>query len=214
MPSSSATAASARSCARCCEQHGIPYIAADSDALAVTRDRREGHDVYYGDAADPRFLETLRPGHGGRRHHHHPLAPGHRRCRRARARAAPRHSHRLARARRRSRPPSLRPRRHRCRAGDDRSEPSAFRSGAGRPWRRRSDRRSPRSTKSADEIRRTLQQAARDCRPLANSFDQSQIAQDAGVRRPVAASSIWQTRTRRRGRVEGAGGCNDAQVSA
>jgi len=39
-------------------QHGIPYIAADPDALTVTRDRRAGDDVYYGDAADPRFLET------------------------------------------------------------------------------------------------------------------------------------------------------------
>ncbi len=39
-------------------EHGIPYIAADSDALTVTRDRREGHDVYYGDASDPRFLQT------------------------------------------------------------------------------------------------------------------------------------------------------------
>lgn len=39
-------------------QHGIPYIAADSDAMNVTRDRRDGHDVYYGDAADPRFLES------------------------------------------------------------------------------------------------------------------------------------------------------------
>ena len=39
-------------------EHGISYIAADSDALTVTRDRRDGHDVYYGDAADPRFLET------------------------------------------------------------------------------------------------------------------------------------------------------------
>jgi monovalent cation:H+ antiporter-2, CPA2 family len=39
-------------------QHGIGYIAADSDALTVTRDRRAGHDVYYGDAADPGFLET------------------------------------------------------------------------------------------------------------------------------------------------------------
>ena len=39
-------------------EHGIPYIAADSDALTVTRDRRESHDVYYGNAADPRFLET------------------------------------------------------------------------------------------------------------------------------------------------------------
>lgn len=39
-------------------EHGIPYIVADSDALTVTRDRRDGHDVYYGDAADPRFLES------------------------------------------------------------------------------------------------------------------------------------------------------------
>ncbi len=40
------------------KQHGIPYIAADSDAATVTRDRRDGHDVYYGDAADPKFLES------------------------------------------------------------------------------------------------------------------------------------------------------------
>jgi monovalent cation:H+ antiporter-2, CPA2 family len=40
------------------KEHGIPYIAADLDAPAVTRDRREGHDVYYGDAADLRFLEA------------------------------------------------------------------------------------------------------------------------------------------------------------
>ena len=40
------------------KEHGISYIAADSDAATVTRDRRDGHDVYYGDAADPRFLET------------------------------------------------------------------------------------------------------------------------------------------------------------
>jgi CPA2 family monovalent cation:H+ antiporter-2 len=39
-------------------EHGIPYIAADSDATTVTHDRRDGHDVYYGDAADPKFLET------------------------------------------------------------------------------------------------------------------------------------------------------------
>jgi CPA2 family monovalent cation:H+ antiporter-2 len=39
-------------------QHNIPYIAADSEASTVTRDRRDGHDVYYGDAADPRFLES------------------------------------------------------------------------------------------------------------------------------------------------------------
>ncbi len=39
-------------------EHGIPYIAADSDALTVTRDRRDSHDVYYGDAADRQFLQT------------------------------------------------------------------------------------------------------------------------------------------------------------
>ena len=40
------------------KHHGVPYIAADYDALTVTRDRRGGHDVYYGDAADPMFLKT------------------------------------------------------------------------------------------------------------------------------------------------------------
>jgi CPA2 family monovalent cation:H+ antiporter-2 len=39
-------------------EHGIAYIAADSDAITVARDRRDGHDVYYGDAADQGFLET------------------------------------------------------------------------------------------------------------------------------------------------------------
>ncbi len=39
------------------KQHGIPFIAADSDATTVTHDRRDGHDVYYGDATDPKFLE-------------------------------------------------------------------------------------------------------------------------------------------------------------
>jgi monovalent cation:H+ antiporter-2, CPA2 family len=39
------------------KEHGIPYIAADFDASTVTRDRRDGHDVFYGDAADPKFLE-------------------------------------------------------------------------------------------------------------------------------------------------------------
>jgi monovalent cation:H+ antiporter-2, CPA2 family len=39
-------------------EHGIPYIAVDSDAVTVTRDRRDNHEVYYGDAVDPRFLET------------------------------------------------------------------------------------------------------------------------------------------------------------
>jgi len=39
-------------------EHGISYIAADSDAATVSRDRRAQHEVYYGDAADPRFLES------------------------------------------------------------------------------------------------------------------------------------------------------------
>ncbi len=40
------------------KEHGIAYIAADSDTATVTRDRRDNHDVYYGDAADPKFLEA------------------------------------------------------------------------------------------------------------------------------------------------------------
>jgi CPA2 family monovalent cation:H+ antiporter-2 len=40
------------------KEHGIAYIAADFDAAAVTRDRRDGHDVYYGDAGDQQFLEA------------------------------------------------------------------------------------------------------------------------------------------------------------
>jgi CPA2 family monovalent cation:H+ antiporter-2 len=38
------------------KEHGIPYIAADSDTHTITHDRREGHEVYYGDAADDQFL--------------------------------------------------------------------------------------------------------------------------------------------------------------
>ena len=41
------------------KEHGIRYIAADRDAPTVTRDRRDGHDVFYGDATDPKFLEEL-----------------------------------------------------------------------------------------------------------------------------------------------------------
>jgi monovalent cation:H+ antiporter-2, CPA2 family len=39
------------------KEHGISYIAADSNTSTVTRDRRDGLDVYYGDAADDKFLE-------------------------------------------------------------------------------------------------------------------------------------------------------------
>jgi K+:H+ antiporter len=39
-------------------QHGIRYIAVDHDAHSVARDRREGHAVYFGDAAEAGFLES------------------------------------------------------------------------------------------------------------------------------------------------------------
>jgi monovalent cation:H+ antiporter-2, CPA2 family len=39
------------------KEHGISCIAADSDPSMVMRDRRDGHDVYYGDASDDKFLE-------------------------------------------------------------------------------------------------------------------------------------------------------------
>jgi len=39
------------------KEHGIAYIAADSDSHTVTHDRRDGHEVYYGDATDPEFLK-------------------------------------------------------------------------------------------------------------------------------------------------------------
>lgn len=40
------------------QEHDIAYIAADFDAAAVTRDRRDGHEVFFGDAADPVFLRA------------------------------------------------------------------------------------------------------------------------------------------------------------
>ncbi|HWD60089.1 MAG TPA: cation:proton antiporter, partial [Stellaceae bacterium] len=39
------------------KQHGIAFVAADFDSSTVTRDRRDGHDVYFGDASDDKFLE-------------------------------------------------------------------------------------------------------------------------------------------------------------
>jgi CPA2 family monovalent cation:H+ antiporter-2 len=41
------------------ERHGVSYVAVDRDAAGVGRDRRQGHKVYYGDAADPAFLRVL-----------------------------------------------------------------------------------------------------------------------------------------------------------
>jgi CPA2 family monovalent cation:H+ antiporter-2 len=40
------------------KQHGISYLAVDLNPATVTHDRREGQDVYYGDAADEKFLEA------------------------------------------------------------------------------------------------------------------------------------------------------------
>jgi monovalent cation:H+ antiporter-2, CPA2 family len=36
----------------------VPFVATDIDAVTVARERREGHAVYYGDAADPDFLKV------------------------------------------------------------------------------------------------------------------------------------------------------------
>jgi CPA2 family monovalent cation:H+ antiporter-2 len=38
--------------------HDLKYVAVDHEAAAVTRDRRNGHKVYYGDATEPGFLEA------------------------------------------------------------------------------------------------------------------------------------------------------------
>lgn len=39
-------------------EHKVPFLASDSDAAAVTRDRRAGRDVFYGDATNPAFLHA------------------------------------------------------------------------------------------------------------------------------------------------------------
>jgi len=38
--------------------HGLKYIAIDHEPASVARDRRDGHNVYYGDATEPGFLEA------------------------------------------------------------------------------------------------------------------------------------------------------------
>lgn len=38
--------------------HGIPFIAVDGNALELARDKRAGHDVYFGDATNPVFLHA------------------------------------------------------------------------------------------------------------------------------------------------------------
>ncbi len=39
--------------------HGIPYIATDSDPRAVSRERRQGHEVYFGDVTNAAYLDTI-----------------------------------------------------------------------------------------------------------------------------------------------------------
>ena len=39
-------------------RHGLEVTAIDSDARSVSDDRRRGHEVYFGDASDPQFLEN------------------------------------------------------------------------------------------------------------------------------------------------------------
>lgn len=39
-------------------EHGVPFLAVDYDATSVARDRRAGQRVYFGDAADPMFLNA------------------------------------------------------------------------------------------------------------------------------------------------------------
>ncbi|GAB2177957.1 cation:proton antiporter domain-containing protein [Dongia sp. agr-C8] len=40
------------------DEHGVPYLAIDYDSASVTRDRRAGRRVYFGDASDPMFLQA------------------------------------------------------------------------------------------------------------------------------------------------------------
>ena len=53
----SAMAASAKSSARSSKSTALPLSPPIRMRIRVTHDRRDGHDVYYGDAADPEFLE-------------------------------------------------------------------------------------------------------------------------------------------------------------
>ncbi|HWD26724.1 MAG TPA: cation:proton antiporter [Rhizomicrobium sp.] len=39
-------------------EHKVPFVATDYDSETVTQDRRAGHNVYFGDASDPQFLQA------------------------------------------------------------------------------------------------------------------------------------------------------------
>lgn len=40
------------------DEHSVPFVATDHDATEVAEDRRRGHNVFYGDATNPAFLEA------------------------------------------------------------------------------------------------------------------------------------------------------------
>jgi CPA2 family monovalent cation:H+ antiporter-2 len=40
------------------DEHKLTYLAIDSDVQAVTQHRKDGHNIFYGNAADPNFLKT------------------------------------------------------------------------------------------------------------------------------------------------------------
>ena len=40
------------------KDHNVPFVASDSDAHAVTRERAEGHEVFFGNATDREFLKA------------------------------------------------------------------------------------------------------------------------------------------------------------
>ena len=131
------------------EEHKFPFIATDRDPAAVDRLSAAGPRGLLRRRRQPGLSQELRRDGCARRHRHHPRPGGHRRDRARGARDAAGHDHRLARARRHPRPPSLRHRRHRCGAGDHRSEPAALGSGARRPGRadRAGDRLHPREAR-------------------------------------------------------------------
>ena len=114
------------------DRHKIPFIAVDSDARLAARAKTDGKPVYYGDAARPEYLRRcgLETARAVVVTMDAPVA-NEAVVATTRAPASGRDAGR-PRARRRSRPRALRARRDRRGAGDDRSEPSALRGGAGR----------------------------------------------------------------------------------
>ena len=53
------------------DEHKIPYLAVDSDADLVARERKNGLAVYYGDAANAEFLKRCGLAEAPRTGRHH-----------------------------------------------------------------------------------------------------------------------------------------------